>query len=100
MDSFTQATCRPPSASQVEKLDTSLLKGRLVTEAFSCAVQEEKERCTAGGGSCEILHDGYYIVNILCVVVGVVTFVLYIRKKVLALQSLPLRAWRLNGQKA
>lgn len=78
----------------------SLLKGPLVTEAFSCAVQAEKERCTDGGGACEILHDGYYIVNILCVIVGVLTFTMYIRKKVLALQGLPLRAWRLNGPKA
>jgi hypothetical protein len=100
VDSFTSATCHPLSASQAEKLDTSLLKGPLVTEAFSCAVQAEKERCTNGGGSCEILHDGYYIVNILCVVVGVLTFVMYIQKKVMALQNLPLRAWRLNGQKS
>ena len=77
-----------------------MLKGPLVTEAFSCAVQAEKERCTNGGGSCEILHDGYYIVNILCVIVGILTFTMYIQKKVMALQNLPLRAWRLNGQKA
>lgn len=42
-----------------------------------------------------MIRDGYYIVNIMCVVVGLVTFVLYIRPKVLHLQSLPMRAWRL-----
>lgn len=98
VDSFTQATCHPPSASKLEKLDTSLLKGPLVTEAFSCAMQAESERCVHGGGSCEIIHDGYYIVNILCIIVGVLTFFMYIQKKVMALQSLPLRAWRLNTQ--
>lgn len=91
VDAFTTATCHPPSA----KTDVTLLKGPLVTQPFSCALQAEKERCENGGGSCEILHDGYYIVNIICVLVGALTFTLYIRRKVLHLQSLPLRAWRL-----
>ena len=71
------------------------LKGPLVTEAFSCAVQAEKERCENGGGTCEMLRDGYYAVNIMCVAFGVATFMWYIRPKVLQLQSLPLKAWRL-----
>lgn len=90
VDAFTSATCHPG------KPDPSLLTGPLVTEAFSCAIQSDKERCLAGGGTCETLRDGYYMVNIFCVVFGVLTFVLYIRPKVLHLQSLPLRAWRLS----
>ncbi|RYP79278.1 hypothetical protein DL770_006725 [Monosporascus sp. CRB-9-2] len=92
VDAFTTATCYPPPA---EKTDVGSLKGPLVTQPFSCALQAEKERCENGGGTCEILHDGYYIVNVICVIVGVLTFVMYIRGKVLHLQSLPLRAWRL-----
>jgi hypothetical protein len=42
-------------------------------------------------------RDGYHSVNLLCVAVGLVTFVWWIRPKVLALQRLPLRAWRLGG---
>ncbi|KAI2470090.1 MFS general substrate transporter [Annulohypoxylon bovei var. microspora] len=95
VDAFTQATCNPST----QKLDSSLLKGPLVTEAFSCAVQAERERCEHGGGSCETIHDGFYIVNILCVIVGLLTFTMYIRKKVLILQGLPLRAWRLAGSR-
>ncbi|KAI0600751.1 acetyl-CoA transporter 1 [Biscogniauxia sp. FL1348] len=91
VDAFTQATCHPAT----KKLDSSTLKGPLVTEAFSCAIQAERERCEEGGGTCETLHDGYYIVNVLCVIVGLLTFTMYIRRKVLVLQSLPLRAWRL-----
>ncbi|PHH85922.1 hypothetical protein CDD83_10991 [Cordyceps sp. RAO-2017] len=90
VDALTVATCHPnASASQ------SGLKGPLVTEAFSCAVQAEKERCEKGGGSCEMLHDGYYMVNVLCVAFGTATFLWYIRPKVLQLQSLPMKAWRL-----
>lgn len=90
VDSFTVATCRPNLNA-----DTSKLKNALITEAFSCAVQAEKERCENGGGTCEMTRDGYYMVNLLCVAFGIATFVWYIRPRVLHLQSLPLRAWRL-----
>ncbi|KAK8099206.1 acetyl-coenzyme A transporter 1 [Apiospora kogelbergensis] len=95
VDYFTEATCHPPTT----KLDASTLKAPLVTAPFTCAMQAEKELCVNGGGSCEMLKDGYYIVNMICVLVGVVTFVMYIRPKVLHLQSLPLRAWRLSPAK-
>ncbi|KAL2263090.1 hypothetical protein VTK26DRAFT_8248 [Humicola hyalothermophila] len=91
VDAFTSATCIPPTTSP-EKLG-----GPAVTAPFSCAVQADKERCVAGGGTCEMQRDGYYIVNILCVIIGVVTFALFIRPKVMQLQALPLRAWRLSS---
>jgi PAT family acetyl-CoA transporter-like MFS transporter 1 len=74
------------------------LKGPLVTEAFSCVAEAEKARCEAGGGTCLMTTDGYYIVNILCIIVGVVTFWGYIRNTVYRLQALPIRAWRLGSQ--
>ncbi|RKU45394.1 hypothetical protein DL546_004521 [Coniochaeta pulveracea] len=83
VDAFTSATCRPGEKS-------------LETTPFSCAIQADKERCLLGGGTCEVTRDGYYFVNILCVIFGLVTFVMYIRPKVLQLQALPLRAWRLK----
>jgi hypothetical protein len=90
VDAFTTATCLPdPNAAADSKL--------AVTDPFSCAVQADKERCLARGGVCEMQHDGYYSVNIVCVLIGVVTFVLFIRPKVLQLQALPLRAWRLSS---
>ncbi|KAK4187318.1 acetyl-coenzyme A transporter 1-domain-containing protein [Podospora australis] len=92
VDAFTSATCFPdPTLDKTKKLT-----GDLVTQSFSCAVQADKERCLAGGGVCEMQHDGYYTVNMLCVAIGVVTFLLFIRPKVLQLQALPLRAWRLS----
>jgi hypothetical protein len=38
---------------------------------------------------------GYYIVNVMCVLVGAITFFMFIRPQALKLQQLPLRAWRL-----
>lgn len=92
VDAFTAATCEPGKSGS-----TSQLKGQLVTEPFSCALQAEKERCINGGGTCNMTRDGFYVVNILCVMFGAATFFWYIQPKVLHLQSLPMRAWRLVG---
>jgi MFS transporter, PAT family, solute carrier family 33 (acetyl-CoA transportor), member 1 len=95
VDALTTATCHPGE----QKAEVHL-KGPLVTSPFSCAIQADKERCENGGGTCEMIRDGYYLVNIICVVIGIVTFVGFIRPKVLHLQALPLRAWRLGGPAA
>lgn len=68
-----------------------------MTKIFSCALEPDKTRCLDGGGICNISRDGYYIVNVLCVIVGAITFVTFIRPAALKLQSLPLRAWRIGG---
>lgn len=90
---FTQATCVPPS--QAPAPDS--LKGDLITSPFSCALEPEKNRCVAGGGTCDVTRDGYYLTNIFCVLVGTVTFIMFIKPAVLKLQGLPLRAWRLTS---
>jgi len=88
---FTSATCVPPSTPP----KTELLKGPLVTQAFSCSLEHERHQCRDGGGVCHVTTDGYYIVNILCVVIGVVTFWGYTKPAVMRIQALPMRAWRL-----
>jgi hypothetical protein len=60
-------------------------------------IEAEKRRCIDGGGTCTIHRDGYYITNMIFVVIGAVLFWSYIQRKALALQALPLRAWRLYG---
>ncbi|KAL8829867.1 MAG: hypothetical protein Q9170_005990 [Blastenia crenularia] len=89
VDYFTVATCHPPSSTPTD------LKGDLVTSTFSCALEAQKHRCLEGGGTCDISRDGYYITNVVCVIIGVVTFWGYIRPAAMKLQALPLRAWRL-----
>lgn len=94
VDLFTKATCYPPTSPPK---DVSTLKGALITQTFSCVLEAEKHRCVDGGGTCTIERDGYYIVNILCVIVGIVTFWGFIKPQALKLQDLPLRAWRIEG---
>lgn len=91
VDFFTEATCIPPTVAP----PADKLKDALVTTAFSCALEPEKNRCVNGGGVCEVGRDGYYITNILCVLIGTVTFFMFIKPAATKLQSLPLRAWRL-----
>lgn len=94
VDAFTVATCLPPSKLlPADKIAS--LKGDLITASFSCVAEAEKHRCIDGAGTCKISRDGYYITNIVCVIVGIITFWGYIRPAAMKLQALPLRAWRL-----
>ncbi|KAF2807428.1 acetyl-coenzyme A transporter 1 [Mytilinidion resinicola] len=91
VDLFTAATCIPPTNPP----NPDGLKSPLVTSPFSCALEADKHRCKDGGGTCNITTDGYYVMNVICVVIGVVTFVGFIRPAAMRLQALPLRAWRM-----
>lgn len=44
-------------------------------------------------------RDGYYIVGIMSVVVGLATLMLYVKPMVRRLHSVPDRAWRLKKEK-
>ncbi|KAL9011089.1 MAG: hypothetical protein Q9173_004036 [Seirophora scorigena] len=94
VDYFTVATCHPPSTPPAD------FKGALVNSTFSCALEAQKHVCLDGGGTCDISRDGYYMTNVMCVIVGVLTFWGYIRPAALKLQALPLRAWRISDPDA
>jgi len=95
VDMLTSATCQPPSIDAKLSLKPGASP---IREPFSCSLESDKHLCAAGGGSCRIDVDGYYIMNIVCIVIGAVTFIMYIRPRSLMLQSLPLKAWRLEGR--
>lgn len=92
VDYFTAAQCIPPAADF--KLP-STLRGPLITDGFSCSLSAEKDRCIQGGGICDVSRDGYYVMNIVCVIIGVISFYGFIKPAALKLQALPLRAWRI-----
>jgi MFS transporter, PAT family, solute carrier family 33 (acetyl-CoA transportor), member 1 len=93
VDMFTVATCIPPTTPP----KSEMLKGDLVTKPFSCALEADKHRCRDGGGFCNVTTDGYYVMNIICIIIGVVTFWGFIKPAVMRIQALPLRAWRLSA---
>ncbi|KAI5840608.1 acetyl-coenzyme A transporter 1-domain-containing protein [Tricharina praecox] len=61
---------------------------------FSCALELDKHRCIDQGGKCVIQQDGYYVTNVLCILIGVVTFWGYIKPAATRLSALPLKSWR------
>ncbi|KAL7273958.1 hypothetical protein RUND412_003156 [Rhizina undulata] len=83
VDALTVATCIPPTTSANPRF-----------ESFSCALEGEKQRCLKQGGACVVERDGYYITNVLCVIIGVVSFWGYIKPRIDKLGRLPLKAWR------
>ena len=58
-------------------------------------MEAEKNRCKDGGGTCDVHRDGFYVTNVVCVLIGAITFYMYIKPATRKLQALPLRAWRL-----
>ncbi|XP_069115079.1 acetyl-coenzyme A transporter 1-like [Argopecten irradians] len=58
-----------------------------------CEDSTESEACTSGGGKCVITTDGYFIESIVCVVIGFL-WLLWRRRKLHQLDSLPQSAWK------
>ena len=104
VDVFTSATCSPASGPlTIPPLDASSLSRRdnatptvsgTPFDPFSCALESAKHTCRDLGGRCDVHTDGYYITNVLCVVIGAVSFAWYIRPRVKRLMGLPLKSWR------
>ncbi|KAF2704051.1 hypothetical protein K504DRAFT_463127 [Pleomassaria siparia CBS 279.74] len=94
VDMFTVATCEP--SSNPSELVKSALKGDLITQAFSCSQEADKHRCRDGGGFCNVTTDGYYVMNVICIIIGIVTFVGFIKPAIMKIQALPMKAWRIS----
>ena len=64
--------------------------------AFQCGSERANDTCTSSGGTCSYIQDGYYIVNWACFVLGLVSFVMYIRPSIEYLERLPKSAWKVD----
>ncbi|KAI8354678.1 acetyl-coenzyme A transporter 1-domain-containing protein [Blakeslea trispora] len=80
VDQFTVNTC-----SVSDKLG----------QVISCAEETGKELCEQMEGTCQLEKDGYYVVGTLCVVVGLVMLLGYIKPAVKQLERYPKMMWRL-----
>ncbi|EGV61475.1 hypothetical protein PSN45_000143 [Yamadazyma tenuis] len=77
----------------IDKLTVSScsLGYRIVSETI-------KQKCLGDGGEVQIIRDGYYYTNFLCISLGIVIW-LWVRRKVEHLQALPNSAWRVSREK-
>ncbi|KAJ2691420.1 hypothetical protein GGH99_002435 [Coemansia sp. RSA 1285] len=98
IDYFSSASCVFP-AEAAPTSDTSGGGGTAllaVRQPYSCVAQEDRARCAANGGVCNVRWDGYYVVSTLCGLFALVLFFGFIRPTVLRLERLPTHVWRVS----
>ncbi|KAH6583473.1 hypothetical protein BASA60_001434 [Batrachochytrium salamandrivorans] len=66
---------------------------------IKCTDDPAKDLCKSLNGTCDYRSDGYYIVNIGCMVLGLVTLFLFIKPSIAHLEKLPERVWRVVKEK-
>ncbi|CAN6653684.1 hypothetical protein TRVA0_026S01948 [Trichomonascus vanleenenianus] len=88
VDFFTKATCRPSEGKDGESP---------LFQSFSCATEALKQQCVDQGGVCIKERDGYYVMNIVCILIGLALFFGFIQRMMTRLQRLPTSAWRVGG---
>lgn len=62
---------------------------------LACADLKQKEACTASGGTCETVIDGYYIESSVCIVLGFL-WLLWRRHSLTRLQNMREKAWKVT----
>lgn len=86
IDKLTIAKCEPPANST---------PSTLAQFGFDPNTEPLKEKCRQLGGQVTILRDGYFYTNFFCISCGVL-ILLWVKRKLTYLQSLPNSAWRVD----
>ncbi|KAI9501969.1 hypothetical protein GGI25_005666 [Coemansia spiralis] len=89
IDYFSSAAC----VFSADNSDDSVAK-----QSYSCATQEDRNRCKQDGGTCNVIWDGYYVVSISCVLFALIMFFSFIRPTVHRLERLPTHLWRVSKE--
>ncbi|KAI3645640.1 hypothetical protein MP228_008568 [Amoeboaphelidium protococcarum] len=100
VDLFTSSTC-------IQSVDIDGASGNSTTSSsitdfslLNCNNKEAKNLCINAGGECNYGMDGFYVVNFVCIVLGVMLFVAFIRSHIRMLEITPIERWRVyNGKK-
>lgn len=64
------------------------------TTGTNCVTMDAKKECKLAGGTCVVHRDGYYLMNTVCIVIGIVLFIGFLRRTAEKLQSLPTSVWK------
>ncbi|KAL5495648.1 hypothetical protein ACEPAI_1111 [Sanghuangporus weigelae] len=83
VDFFTVATCKISEGGS-----------ETILEASECVSDLGKAHCADLGGTCVTERDGYYIVSVVCVVLGVIILSSFAAPTARRLQTLPTSKWR------
>ncbi|KAI9017937.1 acetyl-coenzyme A transporter 1-domain-containing protein [Phycomyces nitens] len=100
VDYFTVSVCSVPDALGQGKINIGHLERYRGTDyyylEFSCASEEGKAQCKELNGNCDITQDGYYYAGTMCVIVGLIMLIGYVRPVTKQLEVLSKRKWRLG----
>jgi len=88
---------------ETEDMNSSLPESMNVTSAsnlnqHSCYEKTGVDGCTSGGGTCVTTLDGFYILSIVCVVIGYLWFI-WAAKAMTKWQELEVTTWRVCKEK-
>lgn len=78
----------------IDKL-TVLYCKPITGEVYDLVLEELRHKCSEGGGMQVVVRDGYYYTNVICILLGVVILV-WVKRKLVYLQSLPISSWRVR----
>ncbi|KAJ1567152.1 hypothetical protein HK096_010802 [Nowakowskiella sp. JEL0078] len=70
-----------------------------IQNPFRCTDEHTKKLCASLSGSCIVAQDGYYLVSILSITLGVLTLLFIILPGVRFLENVPEQSWRLSKVK-
>ena len=71
---------------------SAIYNSTIFTKDLSCTNETSMKKCTEGGGTCEIIIDGYFMEVSLNLTFGIFWF-FWARKVIKKLQKLPLSDW-------
>ena len=67
--------------------------------SLDCKDSLSKAFCLEKGGKCIMEQDGYYLINTICISIGILLLLGYISREVKRLQSLSVSVWRLKERR-
>ncbi|OCF44069.1 hypothetical protein I317_02022 [Kwoniella heveanensis CBS 569] len=94
VDLLTIATCSVSTTVNLASSEKSQYTAH--SYASECISEHGKNACSAAGGECVVLRDGYYIMSTVCVALGAVLLISFILPTVKRLSALPMSAWRVK----
>lgn len=87
IDGFTRRICR---------IDPQMASSMTGPFDDSCGTDEAMTACQKIGGTCAIITDGYYVVNWLSVMIGVLLMHLVVRRIIWKVETMPISTWRIT----
>ena len=92
IDALTEKVCVPPSPAAASSGSNSSEVDAEALQGLACKSPADKAACSAAGGVCDTVRDGYLTMVLLSSVVAAVWW-LMMRRRIKALEAAPRSAW-------